>query len=317
MHAWEAIQKSVDYIETHTTEEISTEQLADMVGLSPYYFQRLFKRLVKKTVFEYVRLRRLAQAAQDLKDSKRIVDIALEYGFSSHANFTRAFKEAYHITPEEYRSNSIPLNQVMKPDLQLNYILIDENVPLIADGIVIEITRKKLAQPELYLGLTEQVIIADQMPVGEATGIDTPFMLWDRFHKVKPELKEISSDEIELGASMMGDMENGTFTYFAGAPARVKAPVADGLTAWELPAADYIVCSLEAESQTELVTSALDKAMNYLFSTWLPNHKLTAQPFSAEKYYKKTPDGFYMEIWVSPVSLADANKKEQETDGVE
>ena len=287
-----------------------------MVVLSPYYFQRLFKRLVKRTVFEYIRLRRLAQAAQDLQDSKRIVDIAVEYGFSSHANFTRAFKDAYHITPEEYRSNSIPLNQVMKPDLQLSYTSIDEDVPLIADGIAIEITRKKLVQPEVYLGLAEQVIIANQTPVGEVTGIDTPSVLWNRFHKVKPELKEISSDVVELGASMMGDMEDGTFTYFVGAPARVKAPVADGLIAWELPAADYIVCSLEAESQAELVTSALGKAMNYLFSTWLPNHKLTAQPFSAEKYYKNA-DGFYMEIWVSPISLDGSNKRGQEADGVE
>lgn len=105
MHAWEAIQKSVDYIETHTTEEISIETLAAIAGLSPYYFQRLFKRLVKRTVFGYVRLRRLAQSTQVLKADKRIVDIAAEYGFSSHANFTRAFKEAYNITPEEYRTS--------------------------------------------------------------------------------------------------------------------------------------------------------------------------------------------------------------------
>lgn len=317
MHAWEAIQKSVDYIETHTTEEISIELLADMAGLSPYYFQRLFKRLVKRTVFEYVRLRRLAQAAQDLKDSKRIIDIAAEYGFSSHANFTRAFKEAYHITPEEYRTKSIPLNQVIKPDLQLNYILIDENVPLIADGIVIEINRKKLAEPETYLGLTEQVLISNQTPVGEATGVDTPFVLWERFHKIKSEIKDISSDEIELGASMMGDMEKGTFTYFAGVPATVNGPASDGLVAWKLPAAEYIVCSLEAENQTELVTSAFGKAMNYLFGTWLPNHNLTTQPFSAEKYYKKSPDGSHMEIWVIPVSLDTANKMEQPAAGVE
>ncbi|AET68470.1 DNA-binding domain-containing protein, AraC-type [Desulfosporosinus orientis DSM 765] len=303
MHAWEAIQKSVDYIETHTTEEISIETLAGIAGLSPYYFQRLFKRLVKKTVFEYVRLRRLAQSAQALKDNKRIADVAAEYGFSSHANFTRAFKEAYNITPEEYRRKSIPLNQVNKPDLQLNYILVDENVPLITDGIVIEITRRKLDKPETYHGLTAQISISNQIPVGETTGIDTPFILWERFHKMKPEIKGLSPNGVEIGASMMGNMKNGTFTYFAGASAIGETPVSDPLTAWVLPAAEYIVCSLETENFTELITAALDKAMKYLFGTWLPKHKLTTQPFSAEKYYRPTSDGAYMEIWVIPVPI--------------
>jgi len=300
MHAWEAIQKSVDYIETHTTEEISIETLAAIAGLSPYYFQRLFKRLVKRTVFGYVRLRRLAQSTQVLKADKRIVDIAAEYGFSSHANFTRAFKEAYNITPEEYRTKSIPLNQMNKPDLLLNYTLIDENVPLIADWIILEITRKKLIKQEIYHGLTAQVSISHQIPMGEVTGIDAPFILWERFHKIKPEIKGLSLNGIELGASMAVDMENGTFTYFAGASAISEKPIAEGVTAWELPAAEYIVCSLAAETFTELTTSALDKAMNYLFRTWLPNHKLITQPFSAEKYYKATPDGVSMEIWVIP-----------------
>ncbi len=307
MHAWEAIQKSLDYIEIHTTEEITTETLADIAGLSPYYFQRLFKRLVKRTVFEYIRLRRLAQSLEALKSNKRITDVAIEYGFSSHANFTRAFKEAFHITPDEYRAKSIPLNQVNKPDLQLNYILVDENVPLIADGIVMEITRKQLIDPETYHGITAQVLLSNQIPVGEATGIDTPFILWERFHQMKPKIKGIIPDGIELGASMMGDMENGTFTYFAGASVSGEVQATDGMAVWELPAAEYIVCSIEAETFTELVTSALDKAITYLFGTWLPGRRLTIQPFSAEKYYQVTSDGINMEIWVIPVPLPDEN----------
>ena len=44
MHAWEAVQKSVDYIEEHLQENIRAEALAEIIGLSPFYFQRLFKR---------------------------------------------------------------------------------------------------------------------------------------------------------------------------------------------------------------------------------------------------------------------------------
>ena len=117
VHAWEAIQKSVDYIENHLTEDIPIDKLAETASLSPFYFQRLFSRLVKKPVCEYIKLRKLAQAADDLKTKNtRIIDTAVNYGFSSHANFTRAFKEVYGITPDEYRTSDVHLNQFVKPE---------------------------------------------------------------------------------------------------------------------------------------------------------------------------------------------------------
>ena len=104
MHAWEAIEGALDFIEEHLQEDISTEALAQSAGLSPFYFQRLFKRLTGRPVLEYVKMRRLAMAVSALADrEKRILDVAVEYGFSSHAAFTRAFKEAYGELPTEYR----------------------------------------------------------------------------------------------------------------------------------------------------------------------------------------------------------------------
>ena len=50
MHAWESIQKTLNYIEEHIGEEIQIEELADLAGLSLFYYQRLFARLVKKPV---------------------------------------------------------------------------------------------------------------------------------------------------------------------------------------------------------------------------------------------------------------------------
>ena len=145
MHAWEAIEQSLTYIEEHLTGEISTEELANTVGLSPFYFQRLFKRLVNKPVQEYVKLRRLATVIENLKSTEqKILDIALDYGFSSHANFTRAFKETYGITPEDYRGNLPMLNTFKKPEVAMNYVLIDEGVPLVTGNIVLEIQRTML-----------------------------------------------------------------------------------------------------------------------------------------------------------------------------
>lgn len=307
MHAWEAIQNSLDYIEEHLQEELRTETLAKMVGLSPFYFQRLFKRLVRKPVHEYMKLRRLSRVIHELNvDNQRILDVALNYGFSSHANFTRAFKETYGITPEEYKKNRPLLNTFAKPEVSMNYIMIDEGVPLIVGNIVLEIQRKKISTTEMYLGFVSEIAIANQVPVGETTGIDTPGQLWKRFHEQKNILGDLIDPSIELGLSYMENPENGTFSYFVGALAKsCELEVNGDFRKQELPASEYIVCSIEAETFEELVTNALDQAHKYLFETWLKNHNLITQPFSAEKYYKGIENTNYMEIWMIPLTFED------------
>ncbi len=86
MHAWESIQKVLEYIEDNLSQSHSSEELAKIAALSPFYFQRLFSRLVGKPVREYVKLRRLARASKSLGGKQsRILDIALDCGFGSHA----------------------------------------------------------------------------------------------------------------------------------------------------------------------------------------------------------------------------------------
>lgn len=305
MHAYEAIEQSLTFIEEHLAKEISTEELANTVGLSPFYFQRLFKRLVNKPVQEYVKLRRLAKVIENLKSTEqRILDVALDYGFSSHANFTRAFKETYGITPESYRRDLPMLNTFEKPEISMNYVLIDEGVPLVVGNIVLEIQRKSLAAPETYLGLETAVRISGQVPVGESTGLDAPGQLWKRYHTEKVSIATALDTSVEMGMSHTEDAAQGLFTYFAGGLIQnIPNQLQDGFAKKELPAGNYIVCKIEAEKFEDLVTVALDQASKYLFGTWLPHHGLSTEPFSAEKYYWDAKDMAYMEIWVKPLPL--------------
>lgn len=56
MYAWEQIQITLEAIEQHIDEDISIMDLANKASLSPFYYQRLFRRLVKKPVAEYIKL---------------------------------------------------------------------------------------------------------------------------------------------------------------------------------------------------------------------------------------------------------------------
>lgn len=70
------------------------------------------------TLRDYVRFRRLAFALMEIRDTRRgLLEIALDYGYSSHEAFTRAFKDAYGITPSDARATLAPvaLRTILKP----------------------------------------------------------------------------------------------------------------------------------------------------------------------------------------------------------
>ena len=299
MHAWEQIQLTLDHIEAHLSEEIKIENLAQLASLSQFYYQRLFSRLVKRPVNEYIRLRRLAKASEALQDkNKRILDIALDFGFSSHETFTRAFKDTFGMTPEDYRANPVRLNQFIKPQLLLNYTLVDENVPLVADGIVLEMTRRNLLSSQYFIGLTVEEPF-DQMPGGGATGVDALGKLWDTFHNNKSSILNLKENGDELGVMYAGT-KDGYYRYFAGAEATTNK-VTEGYSSWELTAGEYIICSFEAENFEHLVMDAVYKAHKYMFETWLPNYKLVSKPFAVERYPSHSPETTSMEVWVMPM----------------
>lgn len=55
------------------------------------------------SVMEYVRRQRLASAATEICHGRRIIDVALDYSFDSHAGFSKAFRKIYACTPKAYR----------------------------------------------------------------------------------------------------------------------------------------------------------------------------------------------------------------------
>lgn len=299
MHAWEQIQQTIEFIEYHLDEEIDIDNLAKMATLSPFYYQRLFSRLVKKPVAEYVKLHRMAKAAETLlQKDKRILDIALDLGFASHEHFSRTFKDTFGLTPGEYRKSPQTLNRMTKPELLLHYTLIDEGVPLITDGIVLEVSKKEIAEPICFIGAKKDVPLQLLDGLGIESGIDPLGALWENFHERKQAFLGLSEDAEEIGVALPC-LQEGYFSYFAGAKLKQRE-VPDGVMNWELPSGEYIICSFEAENFEALVMDALYNAQQYIYNTWLPNHKLQTAAFCAERYASHSPETTRMEIWLKP-----------------
>lgn len=115
MYEWQKqIQSIVDEMDScirqHRDEALALRLLAQKLGYSEYYTTHKFKEIAGISFRTYLRRRKLAFALKEVRDSRRsLLDIAVDYGFSSHEAFTRAFKQTYGITPSAYRKNPVPL----------------------------------------------------------------------------------------------------------------------------------------------------------------------------------------------------------------
>ena len=105
-----AVGKMQDYIASHLTEPISLFDLAQSCDLSHWYASRIFKELLGKTPFGYIRACRMSRAALKLRDDNvRVIDVALDFVFDTHEGFTRAFSRQFGVNPMQYKKNPGPV----------------------------------------------------------------------------------------------------------------------------------------------------------------------------------------------------------------
>ena len=93
-----------NYIDSHRSEDLSVEQLAELAGFSKYHFERLFKSSMGISCYQYITKRRVMMAQELLGDTDlSVMDIALQSGFFSLSTFNRVFKDMNGCSPTEYR----------------------------------------------------------------------------------------------------------------------------------------------------------------------------------------------------------------------
>lgn len=100
-----AIDRALWYVESHFGGSVSLDDLASAIGLSRFQLSRMFTYAIGQSFTEYLRGRRLTEAARALADgAPDILFVALEAGYGSHEAFSRAFRAQFGITPEQVRA---------------------------------------------------------------------------------------------------------------------------------------------------------------------------------------------------------------------
>ena len=101
------ISKAIDYIEEHITEPTDYARAAKEACSSPFNFQRVFALLCGYTLGDYVRMRRLTLAGEDLLSTDaKVIDVALKYGYDSPESFSRAFTRFHGVSPSAVRKGA-------------------------------------------------------------------------------------------------------------------------------------------------------------------------------------------------------------------
>lgn len=102
----ELLMAALEYIENHLSDEIRTDDITAACFCSKSTLEKLFRRVHNISVHEYIVRRRMMLAARKLSKQPEIsiLDIALEYGYSTHESFSRAFEQVWNCKPSEFRN---------------------------------------------------------------------------------------------------------------------------------------------------------------------------------------------------------------------
>ncbi len=236
MYEWnEAIEKILNWIE----DNIAEANLLDMskqIGYSPYYCSTQFHKIVGMTLKSYIGGRRLSKAAIEIRDTnKRILDIAIKYGYSSQEALTRAFASAYNCTPCVYRKNQRPLPLSIKQTVLLPDYYIGKGESSMNKTILMEANFRIEYIPEhKYIGIYNS----------KATDYGN---MWashdcDLVTGIVESMSNISHPVVTAHTAGW-TLENGKRIYFYGFGVDInyKGDIPKGFEIREIPASYYIV----------------------------------------------------------------------------
>ena len=275
-----AIQRAIEYMECHLTDDISAEDVAKHVHMSPFYFQKGFRMLCGHSVMEYIRSRRLALAGGELAATdEKVIDIAMKYGYDSPDSFAKAFTRFHGISPAMVRKDGVMIRTFAPLKLEIS----------LKGGYLMNY---KIAEKESF------TVLAVSKRFDYETCREAIPAFWKE-HYEKGNGKYICG---MFGINIDETMGHDSFEYLIADPYHPAGEVPGGFTVRTIPAFTWAMFSCDGPMPT-----ALQDVNTKIFSEWLP--ALGEYEFAAgycvelydapDKYPNGTQDEkYHSEIWI-------------------
>lgn len=101
---YQIVNSLVEWIEGNISKPLKINEVAEKSGYSKWHLQRMFHRVMDKSMGDYIRDRKMELAAHDLLDgNETVMTISLKYGYDSQQSFTRTFARKYQVPPATFR----------------------------------------------------------------------------------------------------------------------------------------------------------------------------------------------------------------------
>ncbi len=256
----ERIFKSIDYVEQNMFEPVDVHDIARASNYSTYHFCRVFRALVGDSPKEYLRKRRLTIAAERLAAGESsILDIALDCQFDSHASFTRAFRQLFDVTPEQYRDNADPYRLKYKDQFSRHMLHHLQN--------------RLDMEPEVVVRPETKVIGVSRQYREDDLDIET---LWSAFRPSVPQIRNrVGTDAFGIYEAYQEDKSGFGFSYVCSVEVTDFDDIPPDMIARTLPAHLYAVFRHRGP------ISYLPETLKYIWGSWLPK---------SDYEYRETPD---------------------------
>lgn len=248
------IQRALDYAEEHLTEKTDYEAIAKCAYTSVFHFQRMFSMLCGFTVSDYVRMRRLSLAADELyRTNEKVIDIAYKYCYETPESFSRAFMRFHGISPTEARRGG---NIKAFSRLSVKLILSGGNIMdyriETLDALKVICKRKRINKPQ---GDTAaENISAFWSECTKGTTVQT-LCRYGKFESLRG----------LLGICFSGEMADSAFPYGIGAEYNGVPVTEEDLDIIEIPAYTYAVFGCKGE-----MPDAFEKTYQQIVTEFFP-----------------------------------------------
>lgn len=274
----DSVQKSIDFFEEHLKEDIDLDIIIRQSCFSTTHFYRVFQALVGDSLKDYIRKRRLTNAAIELSFcDKRIIDIAFEYGLNSQEVFTRAFSKLFGITPARYRAHK-------------GKTVLYEKVNAY-QKMLVNLNGGNSIEPKIVLDKEFRVVGLKRIV---KPGDELIRNLWDDFSLRRSEIVNAVAPNSLLGlCEYMPDItDESEFGYIAGVEVDDAGCIPKGMMVKVILPSKYAVFTHMGS------IGELKSTYSYIYGAWLPCSGYELVELDTIELYSQKDNGREMEIYI-------------------